>query len=536
VDLIVTMTQHWADKIADRIIEERGDKDEYNFNFGMSVSGMLHIGNLRGELVIGSRVQKVLEQKGKDVKMVGIFYTQDQFKGKDGQLDLFEDPKDAERFTGRRLKDVPDPKGCHGNWPEHFRSEFVPYLDKFGIKENSITTSEFYQMKETKELIKKLLEGRSRARETINRYRKRNPHPEDWIPFNPYCEKCMRIDSTETVDIDFENEKVKYRCRSCEDEGWSSFEDGKLGWRLEWSALWEVLDIDFEPYGKDHATPGGSRDSCIALSKEFKMNYPSGFPFNWVYWKRGGNVEHMTSSGNVGITPEEYLKIGEPDVLTYLYMSTKPMKEIYFNPEEIPTYTRRFDRAEDIYFGVEEARSEKREMNIKRNYELAVKDVPEDKPLRASYKACSFVAQLTDEEERVLDLLEKMEEVPKEMGKRDRERVLRRVKRSRRWIEKFKPDEFLIDIQEDISEVVDKLSDEQKKVLIALGDDLKNREWTATDLQNRIYEMKDEYDISTGDLFRGIYLTVLGKKSGPRAGQLIKAVGQDKVAELLDGL
>ncbi|MFB6294527.1 MAG: hypothetical protein ABEI97_02095, partial [Candidatus Nanohaloarchaea archaeon] len=34
----------WADQLADDIREDRGEKEEYVFNSGMSVSGRMHIG------------------------------------------------------------------------------------------------------------------------------------------------------------------------------------------------------------------------------------------------------------------------------------------------------------------------------------------------------------------------------------------------------------------------------------------------------------------------------------------------------------
>ncbi len=530
------MSKHWIDKIVEDIIKERGNKESYVLNCGMSISGMMHIGNLRGELMIPSRVSRFLKDRGKDISFRGVYYTQDRFKAKEGQIQQFDDPEDAKKYKGWRLIDLPDPEGCHENWVEHFNSMNHPFLRKFGIDVDPITTTDFYRMEETKDLVKMFLENKEKVREIINRFRERNPKPRGWIPFDPMCNKCNRIDGTEALEIDFEKERVKYRCKKCRDEDWSDLKKGKLAWRLEWSALWHVLGVDFEPFGKDHATPGGSRDSCVAISEEFELNYPTGFSFNWVYWKENDKVREMTSSGNIGMTAKDYLGVAEAEVLSYLYLSTKPMKEIYFNPEEIPTYHRRFDRAESIYFGKTEARSEKRRKNIKRSYELAVTDIPEEIPVRPSYKSCCFVVQLTDDDKEALELLMETEQIPDKISEEDRRRSLRRIGNSRRWLEKFEPEEHVIKIQDNISEVVEELSEKQTKVLKELRKQLKKEDWTATDLQNKIYGMKDEYDIPTGDLFRGIYLAVLGKKSGPRAGQLIKAVGQKRVVEILKDL
>ncbi|MFB6215396.1 MAG: lysine--tRNA ligase, partial [Candidatus Aenigmatarchaeota archaeon] len=523
------MQKHWADKLADKVVEERGDKDSYVFNFGMSLSGKMHIGNLRGELTIPSRVEKILKSRGKNASIRGVFYTQDPFKAKKAQLEQFDDPEEAKKYEGWRLKDVPDPEGCHSNWPEHFNSENSPYFEDFGINVDPITTTEFYRMDETKELVRKFLKNKDKVREILNQYRERNPYPEGWIPFVPFCENCKTIRDSTALDIDFDEGKVQYECE-CGDSGWSDIEEGKLTWRLEWSALWHVLDVDFEPYGKDHATPGGSRDSCVALCEEFDLNYPTGFAFNWVYWKRNGEVKDMTSSGNVGMTAKEFLEVSEPEVLVYLYMSTKPMKEIYFSPEDIPDYYRRFDRAERIYFGEDEARSEKRERNIKRNYELTVKTVPDKKPIRVPYGSCVMVAQLTSDKDRALELFKKMEQVPEDLSEEERKNILERLKKAGNWVERYGTEEDLIQVQESIGpDIKDRLSDGQINMLRKLKKELEEREMDVEGIQSRIYEMRDEFELSSGEVFSAIYLALLGEDKGPRAGQLIKALGEERV-------
>ncbi|MCJ7450141.1 MAG: lysine--tRNA ligase [Candidatus Nanohaloarchaeota archaeon QJJ-9] len=531
------MQKHWADQLAGKVKDERGDKDSYIFNSGMSISGKMHIGNLRGELAIPSRVKRILEQEGKDVKFYGIYYTQDRFKAKDSQLEKFDDPEEAEKYEGWRLVDVPDPEGCHENWVEHFNSENQPYLPEYGIEVEPLTTTEFYRMDETKELIRKFLENKERVRQVLNEYRDRQPYPEGWIPFDPRCESCNRIDKTDAKEIDFEEDRVRYECKACGDEGWSPIEKGKLAWRLEWSALWEVLDVDFEPYGKDHATPGGSRDSCVALAEEFDLNYPTGFSFNWVYWKREGEVKgDMTSSGDRGITTKAFLDYAEPEVLTYLYLSTKPMKEIYFDPDKLPDYVRRFDRAESIYFGEEEARDEKREENIKRNYELAMLDLPEKSPVRIPYKAACMIYQLVESEDRRVKVAKKLEDVPSQLSEEDRKRVLERIEMAGNWLGEYPVEDFRIEVQEEVSEEArDELSEEELKALKSLGEDLEE-ELSAKEAQSKVYELSDDFDIGAGEAFQSVYLTILGKESGPRAGNLIKAVGQEKVRDLIDQL
>lgn len=534
-------TVYWIDRLAGDIVEERGEKERYVFNSGMSVSGRMHIGNLRGELMIPSRVRRVLEQEGMDVDFRGVYYTQDRFKGKDAQLEQFDDPREAEQYIGWRLIDVPDPDGCHDSWVAHFNAENHPFLEEFDIHVDTLTTTEFYRWDETKAVIQRFLEHREEVREVLNRFRDRNPYPGEWIPFDPLCTECNRIDTTTAVAVDLEDWTVQYECDGCGAAGWSDMEDGKLAWRLEWAALWEVLAVDFEPYGKDHATPGGSRDSCVALAEEFDMNYPAGFSFNWVYLKDGDTVQEMTSSGNVGITAGEFLQFAHPAVLAFLYLSNRPMTEIYFAPEELPTHYRRFDRAERVYFGAEELDDEKRERNLRRTYELAVQEVPEEQPVRVDFEHAAFVAQTIPRDrwkDEGLDTLRETGHLPAAVSDADRERVLQRLEHALAWARRYAPDEHVYEFNEAVpAAVADALSAEQVAGMHALRDLLKGHHYSSVDeLEDDLFDIAREEVGDVGAFFEAAYRCLLSRPDGPRLADFILTRGQAEVVNVLETL
>ena len=77
--------------------------------------------------------------------------------------------------------------------------------------------------------IRTSLERAHEIREIFNRYRER-PLKEDWLPYNPICEKCGRVNTTEAYD--FSGDTVHYRC-SCGFQGEMDIKSGrgKLTWR-----------------------------------------------------------------------------------------------------------------------------------------------------------------------------------------------------------------------------------------------------------------------------------------------------------------
>jgi lysyl-tRNA synthetase class 1 len=166
--------RHWIDEIAEWVEEElkkRGKKEVYVFNGGLSVSGLQHIGRLRGEVILPEVLRRILEKKGFKIRQYLTLYTQDPWKGKKEQLKQFKNEEEARRFSGWPLIKVPDPKGCHSNWVEHYWSEFGPYLSEFTDgKIEVVCTHELYKGP-LKEFAKEAITLKDRVRDVINKYR-----------------------------------------------------------------------------------------------------------------------------------------------------------------------------------------------------------------------------------------------------------------------------------------------------------------------------------------------------------------------------
>ena len=60
---------HWADITADRIIRQKGDKDEYVLASGITPSGTVHFGNFR-EVITTDLVARALRARGKKVRFI----------------------------------------------------------------------------------------------------------------------------------------------------------------------------------------------------------------------------------------------------------------------------------------------------------------------------------------------------------------------------------------------------------------------------------------------------------------------------------
>jgi len=85
------------------------------------------------------------------------------------------------------------------------------------------------------------------------------------------------MNTTRVTGFDVEEETVDYECQ-CGARGTVSMcGGGKLVWRVDWPARWPIFCVTIEPFGKDHATAGGSYDTGKRISEEI-YGYPAPFP------------------------------------------------------------------------------------------------------------------------------------------------------------------------------------------------------------------------------------------------------------------
>ncbi|MCK5547816.1 MAG: lysine--tRNA ligase, partial [Thermoplasmata archaeon] len=235
---------HWFEELLSRILKA-GKEEKLVSSAGLSVSGLQHVGRLRGEVILPNAVANELRDSGKDVTQYLVLYTQDSWKGKDEQLDRFREARkqgkgDAQGkdHVNRRLIDVPDPYGCCENWVEHYWRDFGDFLEGFANDVKAVTTTQLYERRDMQDIVLDIVKRKDEVREVVNKYRGENKYDEGWIPFEPYCSGCGKIGTADTLEI--KNGSVLYKC-SCGDQGSSPIEKGKLNWRLEWPALWKLL-------------------------------------------------------------------------------------------------------------------------------------------------------------------------------------------------------------------------------------------------------------------------------------------------------
>ncbi len=526
--------KHWLDRFVDRLLAT--GKKRFVISGGMAISGPIHIGKLRGEVIYPSGIARALRRAGKEVRHIVVVYTQDPLKAKERLV-----PRSfINEWSGVRILDVPDPWGCHENWVEHFFEPYMKHYEEYGITATPIMTHEIYKDRRMVETVRFFIKNRERAREILNRYKGGKLGP-GWFPVRPLCKKCGNIRTTKILDYDGEKGLIRYMCPRCGHVGEARLSDVKLEWRAEWVALWNVLEVDVELYGKDHAAAGGSRDSCNELYRKlFGKEPPMGFPFEWVSLKVDGRSLEMSSSGGIVFTMDEWLEVGLPEVLKYWYYVMRPMSHLEFDPVHgVPHLHEEYSRAERIYFGLEEPADPDKIIDIRRAYELANDDkVPPKPPFQAPYTLLAVISQIIPSTENVDAAIEKLRQtghLKDELEEWEVARLARLLRKAYTWVKRYAPKHYRVEIREEADPaILERIGEDGVKLLKEVETLLKDWEGRdAVKLEEELYSKIRGLGLSPKKGFRILYMAILGRGSGPKLAPLILAVGPRKIASIL---
>ncbi|MFX1350144.1 MAG: lysine--tRNA ligase, partial [Promethearchaeota archaeon] len=483
------------DGLTNDLIKNWQGLEEFNCNCGISVSGQIHVGNLRGEIVLTNAIVNELKNRGYNAKHSLILYTSDRFKGKPGQLNLFSDPKKAKQYINWRYIDIPSPHNENETWVDYHLNNLAVWMPKFGHDIQIVQTHELYLQERMINVVVELISKRNAVREILNKYRKKNPFPEEWIPIDPLCEQCNRIATTRALEVNLDTYKVYYICDECKSEGWSDIRKGKLTWRLEWLAIWYVLNVHFEPYGKDHATPGGSRDSCIEII-ESVLNHrsPYGFWNEWVGYSEGRkDFGDMSGSGFIGFRPTKWLEYAEPEILRYLYLKTPPKRRIILGLDKIPNYIDDYDKAQRIYYGIDSFEDPVELHVIQRSYEIThYNNVPEYRGFQMDYHHAIILSQLVTPDQagtqQAIQRLQATEILKEKLTKEIIDHIQERLTLARNWINsKYAPNHLRIKLKDETSsEIMNMYSERIYNIVADLGNSLEEVKWTEEEIRQKM--------------------------------------------------
>ncbi len=132
-----------------------------------------------------------------------------------------------------------------------------------------------------------------------------------------------------------------------------------------------------------------------------------------------------------------------------------------------------------------------------------------------------------------VNIFQYAEEKGSALSKVERQEIENRIEIAKKWLEKFAPENYKFTIQENLPEVAKNLNDQQKEFLKKITNVIATENLSGEDLHHEIHDIKNEMKIPPRDAFSAIYLSFIGKDSGPQAGWLLASLDKKFVIERL---
>ena len=543
----------WADQIAD-VVEARDPTDPIVVKGGISPSGVPHLGNMN-EVMRGYFVAEVLRERGHEVRQVFTSDDRDPLRklprklaNLDGDLvDLGDvDAGALGRNLGHPYTAIPDPFGCCNSYGAHFSNLIQSGADALGVPIELESNTALYEAGAFEDVTRYVLEHVDEARDVLGEYQ--DKVDDDYVPFNPICAECGKVTETVTAIRAAEGE-VDYECTDmeagdqvisgCGHEGTATLREGKLPWRLEWPAQWQVLGVDFEPFGKDHAE--GSWPSGEDVARNLLGNEP---PVPMVYeWFTLDGEPFSSSEGHV-VLVDDVLDLLEPEVLRYFF-AKNPKKARDFPLSRLDQLVDEFDRFEATYYGDVDATESERE-RAERVYPFLVDRTdssdsdavepgtapadadPDERPVRIPYTFAAVLGMFPDHDVRVEHAI-KQGHLPEDASDAVVERAFERVDRARTWASRM-DNEYNYTVLEELPDVsfdaeieaaLDELAD-----FVAAGHD-------GEAIQGEIYETAKANGLEIGAFFAAGYELFFGQDEGPQLGRFLGKLEREFVVQRL---
>jgi lysyl-tRNA synthetase class 1 len=498
--------KHWADRAADEIVARGVDRPVVAT--GISPSGPFHVGHLR-EIITGDAVTRALRDAGRPAKLVFIVDNLDPLRKVYPFLD-------AERFTpfvGRSLNEVPAPEG-EGTYDDYFLDPFLAALDKLRVDAEVVKASALYGDGRMDEVVLQALEGRDRLAEILTEVTGKEVAA-DWSPWMGRDPVSGRLGRVRVTGWDRDARIVRTLDPSTGEEIEQSISaGGKLTWRVDWPARWAALGVTVEPFGKDHASKGGSYDTGSLFAREiFGIEPPYPIVYEWIALAGAGDMS--ASVGNV-VSVQEMLEVAPPEALRYMVLKNRPGRAFIFDPGR--PLQRLIDEIDDASARGRDDRA------------ITLSRAAGFRPVGVPFHHLVLVGQLADfDRDRVLEILHRgrFEDL-------DPDAVGARLELARGWLERFAPEDERVRVADALPPEAAALDAGQKAYLGQLAGAIEAlpADADADAIHETLYGMaKAEGGPGAKPAFKAIYTALLGRDRGPRAASFIELLDRDLVVE-----
>lgn len=499
---------NWLNKLTEEIIEANPE-GEIVVSSGVSPSGKYHIGTLR-ELMTAEVIARELRNRGRKCRHLHIVDDLDVFRKVPAGIDDSYD-----KYKGIPLCDVPSPDGSDKSYADYYLHDLKRAVKELNFDVDIIRANEKYRQGFFVEPIERSLDNISEIR-TILEQISGHKLDDNWSPVQVLEGEYLK--NRKFMSINTEKKEITYIDKDGKEQI-TNYQRGqvKLNWRIDWPARWWKLGVDVEPFGRDHATKGGSYDTGEVIAKKvFGYDPPIPVPYNFI--NRAGDTKKMSKSAGNTITLSELLEVMPSEIVWYFMLRYAPGKQLFF--DEGSTLIRLIDEYSELLSKTDKTKEDEQmiELCSEGISTRTISGIP------FTHLVESYQASLRDSA-KTLQILSRTEY--KTTVDKETEIIKNELKFIDKWLDKWAPEEIKFELVKSInSESFDSVQkdflSELANKIAALPDNAEGE-----DFHKAIYEFKDEIDMTPKDMFRTIYKVTIGKTSGPRAGWFLHALPRD---------
>ncbi len=505
----------WLDKIADELIEKHGD-NEIVVSSGVSPSGTYHLGTLR-EVLTAEAVYRELKLRGRKARHIHVVDDLDIFRKVPVDVD-----ESFSQYLGLPLCDVPSPdESKAGNYADFFLSDLLVASEGLHLDMEVLRANEKYRDGQFVEAIEKALSSIPEIRKVLEEVSGRKLDP-NWSPVQVIEEG--RLKNRKFISIDSEQKTIQYEDGEGKEQT-ANYADGtvKLNWRIDWPARWWMLGVNAEPFGKDHATKGGSYDTGVEIVKDvYNAEAPLPIPYNFI--NKTGDTKKMSKSAGDTITAADLLQILPPELVWFFILRYSPDKLLFFDTSE--TLIKLFDEFSELLAKEDKTDDEKHLVELC----LMGVDSPTVSRVPFTHLFVSYQSSLRDAN-KTIEIISRTEYAGQ--AKEDKDIVVKELEFIDSWLNNWAAEDVkfeLVDLDENKFSEEQKIYMKQLAELIDGAPEDADGEW----FHKAIYGFKEQSELEPKMLFQTLYQVLIGKDSGPRAGWFLSMLPRDWLLDRLN--
>jgi len=507
----------WLNTIVDELIA-RYENEEIVVSSGVSPSGQYHVGTLR-EVLTAEIIAVELRRRGQKARHLHIVDDLDVFrKVPVGVSDEWTN------YLGKPLCDVPSPDGEAASYADFFLKDLYVGIETMHLSAEVVRAHEKYREGFFVPAIEKTLESIDTVRQALRDVSGRELD-ERWTPVQ-VIDREGRLKNRTFEAIDEQKKTIVYR-DSDDQKQIASYSDGhvKLNWRADWPARWWLLSVRAEPFGRDHATKGGSYDTGVEIARSvFGIEPPVPVPYHFV--NRSGETKKMSKSAGNVVTLEQLLSIMPVELVWYFMLRSSPDKQLFFDEGE--TLLRLFDDFAALLVKQEKEPWEQQlvELCLHNVDQRTVSNVP------FSHLVASYQSALRNVE-KTLAIIKRSEHAA--IADEQADVIRRELVFIDAWLDAWAPEELKFSLQETVD--MDEFSQAEQHYFAQLAEKIATAPEDADGawFHQAIYEFKDVVGLPPRELFSSLYRLIIGKTSGPRAGWFLSILPRDWLLARLKG-